>query len=49
MYRIYPSVKSQKDIKKDGKLVFAEFSGFEVYFCEKNYIHISVYPFLNKR
>ena len=22
---------------------------FEVYFCEKNYIHISVYPFLNKR
>lgn len=35
MYRIYPSVKTQKDIKKDGKLVFAEFSGFEVYFCEK--------------
>ena len=35
MYRIYPNVKLQKDIKIDGKLVSVEFSKFAVYFSEK--------------
>ena len=35
MYRIYPNVKVQKDIKIDSKVVFAEFSKITVYFSKK--------------